>query len=234
MKHLLFTLLISPLVIDAYSQETDLISDFKQTVVTVSPQFQKCSDDKKLGNCVAIAVIKCALGQFKSIENVYDKFELVNGVYKLTFVDGLNVEVLQEEVDIVKQLSGIKPVGDSKFYEDALVIYASMCKRILLNCTDYTTDKECRCVISFTNAVEMLNSGFTTDEGNTLLGMQKEYIDIDGVTSESNAVIWCSAHAAYSSGGHQDLLGDRIPIVNGKMRNLARYSKIKGAYKLIK
>jgi hypothetical protein len=212
-----------------FGQNPNLITDFKQTKVVVSESFQKCSNDKKLGNCVAIAVIKCALGQFGSIEKVYKSFRKNdNGSFDIEFYDGFKISVTPEEINIARNISGIKANDSAAFFDDAIIIYASMSKRIYEKRNEFSK----KCIQSFTNAVEYLNSGFPTKNGNNLLGLDKTDLSVEESKVEPNAVIWCSAHAAYVSSGTQDLLGEAIQLKGNKMRNLARYRKIKGGYKL--
>ncbi|MRX41324.1 hypothetical protein GJU43_18710 [Flavobacterium sp. LC2016-23] len=228
MKKLITTILFFGSSIFVFAQSSKLVTDFKQTTVIVSDQFADCNHDHKLGNCVSIAVIKCALGQFGAIENVFKSFiKNDDGSFNVEFFDGIKVKVTTSEIDIVKQISGITPNANSKYFEDAIIIYACMCKRIYEE-----AQSEKKCILTFTNAVESLNSGYPTIDGSKLLGMDRTDLTLEQIKTEPNAVIWCSAHAAYISSGTQDLLGNPMPLRNNKMRNLARYSKIKGGYKL--
>ncbi len=211
------------------SMNQALITDFSQGLVKVSKEFQKCSGDHNLGNCATIALIKAALATFKTIDNVYSEFTRgEGGSYHMVFADGVIVDVSAAEVTMAKDLSGIKNTG-GKYYEDAIIMYASICKRILVQKEDPG------CVHNFKNAVEDINSGHSTSSVHELLGLKRKDIPVSSLATCPGAVIWCSAHAAYCSMGMQDLLGEKVPIKNGKkMRNLARYSKIKGAYILTK
>lgn len=216
----------------SFAQNSNLVTDFKQTQVVVSKEFQKCSKDRILGNCVAIALIKCALGQFGSLENIYKEFSKSDdGTFSITFNDNVKVQLSGNDIQLVKELSGIEPEVEGKYYESAIILYASICKRILVAKQEYDSRS---CIQNYKNAVELLNSGFPTKTAYKLLGFQKENIAIPELNKNENAIIWCSAHAAYASEGTQDLLGKAIPLKNKKMRNLARYSRIKGAYKLVK
>lgn len=229
------TLLIVVLILSYFStiaQNSRLITEFKQTNVVVSKEFQQCSKDDDLGNCVAIALIKCALGQYGSLDSIYSKFSTnEEGLYQITFNDGIHIQLAADEIEVVRELSGIQPIGQSEYYKNALILYASICRRIL---NDKQTYDPRNCIQNFKNAVEYLNSGYPTKSAHKLLGMGKEVINVKELQQNENAIIWCSAHAAYASKGIQDLLGKETPLKNKKMRNLVRYSKIKGAYKLTK
>lgn len=225
-------LILSMFAVAANAQNVNrvMISNFFQTEVKVSNAFQNCTGDRNLGNCVAIAVIKCALGQFETKENVFTRIVPDgNGNYNIQFADSLRLTLLAKEIQTVKDSSGIQRVPDSRYYEDAVILYASMCKRILLANGHYST-----CIKNFSNAMEYLNSGYSATFGAELLGLKKKPVPIDNLLLEEDALIWCSAHAAYVSCGVQDLMGREVLLKKRKMRNVARYSRIREAFKLEK
>lgn len=217
----------------AFSQPTlneVLITDFYQGKVKVTPGFQRCVNDNELGNCVTVALIKTALAEFKTIESIYKSYTEKNGLIDIEFADGVKITIDRQEIEIVKQLSGIKKIIDSKYYESAMIIYTSICKRVLLQKNIYSG----ACIQNFTNAVEYINCGFPTKSAHTLLGLRQVFLKARELETTPAAIIWCSAHAAYCSFGKQDLLGTVFLLDKRKMRNLVRKDRISNAYKLVK
>jgi len=209
-----------------------LITDFHQGKVTTTDEFGKCIEDNVPGNCVAIALIKAALAEFKTVANIYKSYTVQNGIISIEFADGFKVTINQEEIDIVKNLAGIQHAANSVYYDSAVIIYASICKRVLLDNNIFI--KKRSCIKNFANAVEYINWGYPTVNAYGLLGLKQQFLDIRKLSAEPNAIIWCTAHAAYCTYGNQDLLGQPIVLHNKRMRNLKRFDRKNKAYKLIK
>lgn len=207
-----------------------LITDFYQGKVIVSEGFQNCVNDHVLGNCVAVALIKTALGEFGTVSGIYKNYSEQNDLINIEFADGIKAEINKQEIEIVQRLSGITKADDSKFYDAAIIIYASICKRVLVQKNIYSA----ACIRDFTSAVEYINSGFPTKDAHTLLGLKKVPLPVSDLQTTQAAIVWCSAHAAYCSYAKQDLLGSKIFLKKNKMMNLKRYSRISDAYRLTK
>lgn len=219
---------IFPLLAQNDSLGEELIGDFYQGLVKVEPDTKKCLNDYKLGNCVAIALIKCALAQFGSIENIFEDYEVIENGYAATFSDGQNVSLYDSEIQIVKEISGIRHKVSPKYYQSALILYGLICKKIFIE-----KQESSRCINSFKNAVEYINAGYPTKIAPQLLGLTGE-APKNKIQSYKAVVIWSRAHAAFASNGIQDIAGKRFFITSGKMRNMRGKGKIRGAFILTK
>lgn len=191
----------------------DIIRGFYQGLVVVSDDFQKCSKDNNLGNCATIALIKCALIEFETKENIFKSYKKENDVISCVFNDDVEVSINFSDIEIVKKLSGIKYDNSSSQYEDAIIVYALICKRVLNN------NNGTVCIKDFTNAVEYINSGYSTDGVHNLLGLKKKYVRIRDLVSYKSAIIWTGAHASYCTYGIQDILGNQHKVRFGTMKN---------------
>ncbi len=230
MKHFVLTFLglwISNIL--SAQKNFDIITNFSQGFVEVSDSFQECNKDHELGNCAAIALIKCALIAFESKENIFNMYETKDDVISCTFHDEVQASVFAYEVDSVKKLSGIKGDPNNQDYNDAMIIYALICKRVLEHKNDIC------CIKNFVNAVEYVNSGYATADVHELLGLKKVPIDLDKLKDYKACIIWSNAHAAYCSFGQQDILGEKYKVRFRFMKNpIGIGGRIQGGYGLTK
>ncbi len=127
-----------------------------------------CYKARKEGNCVTIALVKAALGTFTTLNNIYKDFKIKGDSFFLKFNDNVSVAISKTEIDIVKNVSGIKPEVGTVYYDSAMIIYTSICKRIYLNKVKYPDTK---CIFSFRNAVDYIDCGYGTDSAPELLGI---------------------------------------------------------------
>ncbi len=209
----------------------EIISDFYQGTVIVSPEMAACTKDRVHGNCVSIAIVKAALVEFESIENVFKEYKVKGSVVYCTFQDDVSVNVSPEEIQLTKDLSGFVKTENAKYYEDGILLYALMCKRILVLKNQYAD----KCLNDFQDAVEFLNTGFITENGNELLALKKDDVKKKQLKSKKSAVIWTRAHAAYCSYGMQDILGKKHKIKGKWMKNPRGWGGlISNAYTLTK
>lgn len=217
----------------AQNIEKTLISDFKQGNVIVPNSFKECTGDKIIGNCVAIALIKTALAEFKSVEKVFRKMEKIGNITYITFYDGDTATVTLDNIRLVKDNAGILSSSDSLYYNDAVFLYACMCKKYM----NYyaSKHKNAKCFDSFVKCIYRINSGYTTKIAHHLLGLSWDTIPIQNIHKYSALVIYSNNHTVYCANGEQDLFGEAVFIKNGKMYNSTakRYrKKIKGAFRL--
>lgn len=213
-----------------------LINDFYQGSVKVSLETEKCLDDKNHGNCVTIALIKCALGEFKRIDNIFLSYESNAINVSVCFQDDFILDITNDEIEIVKNLSGIEKEENPQYYDSAIQLYTIICKRVFLEKEEYSE----RCVNNFTNAVEYINAGFNTKGAHKLLSLKKEPVrKLAKLKQFDNVVIWSNAHASYYSNGFQDIFGKAYKV---KKRIFGFWMKnprglggfIQGAYRLSK
>ena len=211
--------------------DEEIISDFFQGTVIIREETKKCLKDYKNGNCVAIALIKAALVQFESIENIFSLYKEFDNQIKVTFKDSFEVSVNREEIDIVKKISGIEDKSNSVYYQTGIKLYAIICKRIYLSKEMYST----KCINSFLDAVEYLNSGYPTKKAYHLLALDRKRISPKKITSFKSVIIYSGAHASYCNYGYQDIMGTKNKIKNilgvRWMKNPRGIGgKVKGAY----
>lgn len=183
--------------------EKEIISDFKQGTVIISNETKNCLQDYKNGNCVTIALIKAALVEFGSIENIFETYKTLDNETTVSFKSSLSITVNQEEIKLVEQISGIIPKENSIYYKSATKLFAIIAKRILYFNEQYSSS----CIKSFKNAVEYLNSGYSTKSAHELLELKKVPIKIKHIKKKKSAIIYSNAHASYSSYGDQDIFG---------------------------
>ncbi|WP_046757503.1 hypothetical protein [Kordia jejudonensis] len=188
--------------------EKKIIQDFYQGKVTIRPETKACLDDYKNGNCVTIALIKAALVQFESIEGIFNSFEETATETHVQYRDGFDVTVNLEEIDIVKNISGIKSIENTEYYKTAIKLYAIIAKRIYLQKENYND----KCITSFMHAVEFLNSGYPTRIAHKLLALGKQKIRIKKIKNHKSVIIRSGAHASYCSYGIQDIMGKTYKI----------------------
>lgn len=212
----------------AFSQDKAVfITDFYQGLVTVSVEFQKCNENKKLGNCATIALIKASLAEFGDVGNIFKKYSTTGDSISCTFNDGISVSIKENDRDVVKKLSGIKKPDNSKYYETAITIYALICKRLVF--------AKIGCVLNFENAVEYLNSGYSTPNVPELLALKSISVRIKDLKNYPSVIIYTSAHAAFCTNGYQDFLGESHKIKLNWMKNpIGIGGKISGAFRLTK
>ncbi|WP_298517498.1 hypothetical protein [uncultured Kordia sp.] len=188
--------------------EKKIITDFYQTVVTIRPETKACLDDYKNGNCVTIALIKAALAQFGSIEDIFNKYEEDFESIQVTFRDGYVLTTTVNDFEIVRHISGIEKIKDSQYYETAIKLFAIIAKRIHLQKENYSE----KCIHSFKHAVEYLNSGYPTGIAHKLLALDKKKIKIRKIKKYKSVIIRSGAHASYCSYGLQDIMGKAVKI----------------------
>lgn len=188
--------------------EKKIITDFYQGVVIIRPETKACLDDYKNGNCVTIALIKAALVEFESIAGIFNSFEEIDTEIHAKFRDNFDVIVNLEEVNIVKDISGIKKIDNANYYETAIKLYAIIAKRIYLQKENYNQN----CINSFMDAVEFLNSGYPTRIAYKLLALKKQKIRIKHIKNHKSVIIRSGAHASYCSYGIQDIMGETYKI----------------------
>jgi len=188
--------------------EKKIITDFYQTVVTIRPETKACLNDYKNGNCVTIALIKAALVQFSSIEDIFTSYEEDLERIKVTFKDGYTLTTNVADFEIVQNISGIKKIEGSLYYETAIKLYAIVAKRIYLQKENYSK----KCIHSFKHAVEYLNSGYPTGIAYKLLALGKKKIKIRKIKNYKSVIIRSGAHASYCSYGLQDIMGKEAKI----------------------
>lgn len=220
-----------------YAQQprTDLIGAFYQHRVELDPKTAECLKDSNWGNCVTIATIKAAIAEFGSVRNVYKSMQDTVGGQQLTFSDGFSLTVSQAELDTAKAKCGFKRDMAYKDYDSIVTLYASICKRAWLKKADYPSKS---CLNSFTNAVDFINSGYTTSSAGELLGLKLTKINPSQVKHLRSVIINSGAHTAFATMGIQDDQGVQYKIksvVVPLMRNplgLIKSVPITGAYRL--
>lgn len=183
--------------------EKEIISDFYQGKVTVRSETKTCLDDNVLGNCVTIALIKAALVTFNGKQPIFLNYSTSNNTINVTFRDNLEVSVTTEDINMVKEISGIKPSPEAKYYEDAIELYALIAKRVYIKKDKYAP----QCITDFKTAVEYLNCGFPTVRAPELLALKKTFIRKRNIRNYKSVIIRTGAHASYCSFGTQDILG---------------------------
>lgn len=216
-----------------------LVKDFYQAGVTVSKDFKKCTGDDKVGNCATIALIKASIAQFGSLNNIYSDIQFEpNGTINFIFSDGVKLNVTMAERKVAGKLGGFGKNRTSKnsiYLDSAIMMYASICKRVLL-------EKKIKCVKNFDKAVQYINSGYPTKNVYKLLGFDSVNVKFSDIKNHKAVIAWCRAHAAYINYGTQDCFGynKEIRIVKRgsrkvyQMRNSRTYDDISGAYILTK
>lgn len=183
--------------------EKEIIGDFFQGVVTIQKETKACLDDYKNGNCVTIALIKAALVQYGSIEKIFDAYANQDGITEVQFKDGTKARISEEEKSVVRSISGIKHIDDAVYYETAIELFALIAMRVYELKSKYSE----KCIHSFQNAVEFLNSGYSTEKSPELLGLARKPIKVKYLKNYKSSIIYSSAHAAYCSYGYQDQAG---------------------------
>lgn len=212
----------------------EMITDFFQTIVEKDEQMAKCLDDEVWGNCVVIALIKTALVEFGSVNNVYSSYRNTGDEIFITFNDGLQVTLTKEELKEAEQSAKFGREAGSKYFNDAIIVYASICKRVQVHKTG-VIEKYKKCVNTFRDGILFINSGFPTDNCGVLLGLKLVERKAGEQSSLNAAIIRTAAHTAYCSEGVQDINGNRHVIVNNKMKNPRGPSKrIKKVFTLAK
>jgi hypothetical protein len=202
------------------SMEERLISDFYQTTVVINATMKKCVDDKVWGNCVVIGLIKTALAQFGTVKDIYRSCEIENNAARMVFNDGLAVELTKDDITVANQYARFGKGENSVYYDSAIIIYASICKRIQIHKAGVIESQK-RCINSFTDAIHFINSGYSTDNSGILLGLKLERKNLSELNNLPFAMIRTSAHTAFCTKGVQDNLGDKFSIINGRMKNPA-------------
>ncbi len=192
-------------------KHNDIISDFYQGTVKLPKESAICMQDDTHGNCASIALIKAALIQFGSLEAIFKQYKKEGGTITVTLRDDLELSIDENEIAITEDQAKFKNKEDSLFLDDAIILYAIMCKRILVKKTEY---KHHECIKNFTNAVEYLNSGYKTENVYDILGFEKESIRRRHIKNKKSVVIWTNAHASYCTFGKQDLFGKTRSIKN--------------------
>lgn len=242
MKRIIFSTFLSLIFITSFAQQNPnetMNSQFYQGLVKVSDSFQDCSNDHNLGNCVTIALIKAALAEFRTPDNIFKSISTKDNESEIVFLDGDRVTVNQADLQTVEELAGIRHITDAVFYDQALLLYASICKKVLLHKDEYnklmsTRRNQKTCISSFENAVEYINSGYSTSDAYELLALKKLPVKIEDLSNTNAAIIWSHYHAVFCTNGLQDYFGTLKEVKNGVMRNARGKSSIKGAYKLTK
>ena len=238
-------MLLIPILSTLAQQELSkhLVTDFGQTVVSVSSSFEKCSGDKNQGNCATIALVKASLAQFKTLNNIFKEFKQAGDSFYFKFNDNIQASISTYDIDTVKKYSGIVKISNSVYYDSAMIIYAAICKRVLV--AKQLLHKERgynnpNCILTFRDAVDYISSGYPTATVNELLGFKMEILSIADIPSESALIINDAAHAAYCSNGVQDILGKVFNVTDNRMENPKRNllgiktGKITGVYRLAK
>jgi hypothetical protein len=214
------------------SRRAELISDFYQSSVDVKPTFQNCDHANREGNCTSIALVKAALGEFKTLNNIYKEFKAQDDSFYFRFNDNIELSISKDEIELADNISGIKKDSKSIYYDSAMIIFTSICKRVFLNKGIYS-----KCIVTFRDAIDYIDCGFTADSAYTLLGLRKREVNKRYLSSEASAIIHCAHHTAYCSYGYQDNLGNKYKI--NKMllwmkTPVGLGERILGAYMLIK
>jgi len=220
-----------------------IITDFGQTVVTVSDNFERCSGDHNQGNCATIALVKASIAQFKTLKNIFKEFRQNGDSFYLKFNDDIEASISKQEIDTAIKYSGIANISHSVYYDSSMIVYTAICKRVLVakqtlhRSGGYNNPD---CIVTFRDAVDYISSGYPTATVCELLGLKFIVLTVSDIASESALIINDSAHAAYCSNGIQDILGQEYRITDNRMKNPRRSflgsstGKIKGVYKLIK
>ena len=246
MKTIFIFLLLLASVLKSAAQEDlakHLITDFGQTSVTVSDNFERCSNDHNQGNCATIALVKAAVAQFKTLKNIFKEFKQNGDSFYLKFNDDIEATISKQEIDIVKQYSGIANISNSVYYDSSMIVYTAICKRVLVAKNTLHRSRGYNnpdCIVSFRDAVDYISSGYPTATVCELLGLKFKVLGVADIVSESALIINDSAHAAYCSNGIQDILGKEFSITENRMKNPRRSflwssnGKITGVYKLLK
>ncbi|MFK7784866.1 MAG: hypothetical protein AB8B56_07115 [Crocinitomicaceae bacterium] len=211
--------------------ENDIIGDFYQGLVKIREETKKCLDDYKNGNCVTIALIKAALVQFGSIDKIFSEYSVGNEEVTVKFMDGITVSISNEEKGVVRDISGVKKKDNSEFYETGIELFAIIAKRVFLLKADFSE----KCIHTFRDAVEYLNSGYPTKNAPKLLALDKQHVRKKSLNQYKSVIIYSSAHAAYCSYGNQDVAGrsNKVKRLLGVswMKNLRGVGgKVKGAF----
>ena len=230
---LLFIFISNDLV--AQSPLSDrLIGDFYQTIVAPDKKMKKCIHDNKWGNCVAIALIKAAIAEFKTIENIYKSYRLTDDKIIIIFNDGLEIEVTANEIESARKFSAFGRGNNSVYYDSAIIVYASICKRILVY-KKIQKEENKKCINNFEDAMYFINSGYSTEISASLLGLHFVSKNLNDLGSLESAIIRTSAHTAFCTQGVQDISGNRFIVHDGLMKNPASGPRpIKGIYILAK
>lgn len=220
----------------AFSQETlgeKLISDFYQTQVAYDGSYAACIDDHEWGNCVSIAVIKASLAEFKTVKAIYKGFSIKNDTVFIVFNDDLKIFVSNEERNMAAGMAGFGKGINSMYYDTAIIIYASICKRALERKYIYPADSAC--LHTFKDAVYFINSGYSTGSAGELLCLKLSPVGKKEALHSNAAIIRTSAHTAFCTKGVQDFLGRRHPVKMLWMRNpIGPGAPINAAYILSK
>jgi hypothetical protein len=233
----------------------DLVTDFRQAGAHIDQAFKACSLDTLPGNCATIALIKAALAEFGTINVIFTTFQRDADSTRCIFRDGTRVAVGSGELATVRDSSGIAAArvsGMSTFQQDAITMYALICKRMWVLRNDFTdhNGSKGKCVKSYLNAVSLLNSGYPTRDAFRLLALDTVRITSFGrLATIRAAIIYSSSHAAFCSNNRQDRFGTVFTVYQvfetrkptGRwMMGLARkrgstiipVSRILGAYRL--
>ncbi|WP_397363299.1 hypothetical protein [Olleya sp. R77988] len=188
--------------------EKTIIEDFYQGNVIIREEIKECLDDYKNGNCVTIALIKSAIVQFGSIDAIFKSFDETNNKTTVVFKDSFEASVNLDEINIVKNISGIIPHDNSIYYETAIKLFSIIAKRIYLTKENFSSE----CITDFKSAVEYLNAGYSTKKAYKLLALQKKEIKKKNIKKFKSAIIYSGAHASYCSYGYQDIFGKTYKI----------------------
>lgn len=243
-----FCLLAGNHFIMAQEISKQLVTAFGQSAVHISTVFESCTGDSKQGNCAAIALIKAAMGQYKTLNQIYSSFIIRGNTFDIKFNDGVEVTVSNSDVDTAKKYSGILKLDNAAYYDSAMIIFASICQRVIVNKPffkdRYLKDKvgynNTDCIKTFNDAVDYVDSGYPTVNVGDFLGLSLEPVSKSDLQTQPSLIINDRAHAAYCSYGIQDINGKSYKIKRGRMENPLRNffgiktGRITGVYKLKK
>jgi hypothetical protein len=192
----------------------ELITDFFQGNVKVDSAFAACTADDKHGNCAAIAVIKAALADFGSIDRIFTVFRRESDSVRCTFRDGTVIVIGEGQRTIVRNTADLRAGTPATFHEDAITLYALICKRMWVRRSAFTPSKKfSKCVHSYRDAVMYLNSGYPTIHAYRLLALDNVAItDYSTLATLPSAIVYSSVHAGFVTMGQQDRFGESFPI----------------------
>ncbi len=210
-----------------------LITDFSQDFVQMDPVFADCINDHEWGNCVTIGIVKCAMAEFRSIKNIYREFHVSPDSISVIFNDGVKLSITTAEIQTAKTLAGMKHREPSAYYDSAMIVFTSICKRVLLRKEIYPDDSHC--IHTFADAVKYINSGYATGSAGELLGLKLMPIEQKQFKNYAAAIVRTGAHTAYCTNGTEDFLGTSYVVTNNRMKNpIGPKRAIKAAYILSK
>jgi hypothetical protein len=219
----------------AYSQQPrmDLISGFSQGSVTLNPVFNQCLQATKWGNCVTVATIKAAIGEFKTVKNIYNSLDTAGGLIYITFNDEVKITLSQDELKQAANLCSFNHQPNYPKYDSVVMVYASICKRALADKAFYADG---HCLNTFSDAANFINSGYYTYQAYELLGLQLVPVDKTEIWNLESAIIQGRYHTTFCSYGYEDILGGNYRIVLYRMKNPIGIipSAIQNVYRLAK